>query len=576
MRRLVGLIALAILIFGAWWLVHNGYDMVRLTAGMTASEDASPAGESPQDVEAPSESGKSSAAPEASGPAAGDTAEALAAETPAAPDASAAAGPEAAPGASAPAAGAPEAGESTVSASDAATAGPAAGDVPTFDVVRVEPSGETVIAGLAAPNTTVEVVDGPETVAKAEANERGEWALVLEKPLSPGTHDLAIRTTSKDKSIVTLSDQRVAVAVPEDKSEEPLVVLNAPKAPSTVMQAPGTPPKETTIASAPSGDATKGPSSASEAPTTPSAPGTASSPEARPSEPSSPSAPATGAAPAEPRTAETPDASPAAPSSESEIAAAQSKEPSAASGPSADAGAETPAAPETMQPETGVASAEPSAPAGETPSSGSAATEPSAAAPSTASPETAGQAAPAAEKPAPPPPEVSVAAVEAETDGSLYIAGTASTKEPVRVYVDDELVGEAKPTEGGTWLLETKRDVAPGEYTIRADQVEQGSGKVIVRAEVPFEREVEVAVLKQSSESGDAVSAETSGQIAAPQTVIIKRGDNLWRISRSLYGRGIRYSTIYRANRDQIRNPNRIYPGQVLVMPAGDTTWQQN
>jgi nucleoid-associated protein YgaU len=55
--------------------------------------------------------------------------------------------------------------------------------------------------------------------------------------------------------------------------------------------------------------------------------------------------------------------------------------------------------------------------------------------------------------------------------------------------------------------------------------------------------------------------------------VIIKRGDNLWRISREVYGRGIRYSTIYQANRDQIRNPNRIYPGQVFVLPAGDTSW---
>ena len=176
--------------------------------------------------------------------------------------------------------------------------------------------------------------------------------------------------------------------------------------------------------------------------------------------------------------------------------------------------------------------------------------------------------------PAKPLPQVGVAAVEAETDGSLYIAGTATTKEPVRVYLDDQLIGEAEPNEGGTWLLETKREVAPGDYTIRADQVDSGSGKVIVRAEVPFEREIAVAGLKQSSESGDAGSAETSGTVAGPMTVIIKRGDNLWRISRELYGHGVRFSTIYQANRDQIRNPNRIYPGQVFVLPAGDTAWQ--
>jgi nucleoid-associated protein YgaU len=184
------------------------------------------------------------------------------------------------------------------------------------------------------------------------------------------------------------------------------------------------------------------------------------------------------------------------------------------------------------------------------------------------------QAPPAAEAPAKPAPQVGVAAVEAETDGSLYIAGTATTKDPIRVYLDDQLIGEAEPTEGGTWLLETKREVEPGDYTVRADQVDSGSGKVIVRAEVPFAREVTVAVLKPTGESGDNGSAETSGSIAGPMTVIIKRGDNLWRISRELYGRGVRYSTIYQANRDQIRNPDKIYPGQVFVLPAGDTAWQ--
>ena len=50
-------------------------------------------------------------------------------------------------------------------------------------------------------------------------------------------------------------------------------------------------------------------------------------------------------------------------------------------------------------------------------------------------------------------------------------------------------------------------------------------------------------------------------------TVIIKRGDNLWRIARKTYGRGIRYTTIYNANRDQIADPNLIYVGQVFKLP---------
>lgn len=49
--------------------------------------------------------------------------------------------------------------------------------------------------------------------------------------------------------------------------------------------------------------------------------------------------------------------------------------------------------------------------------------------------------------------------------------------------------------------------------------------------------------------------------------VIIRRGDTLWRISRRVYGRGVRYSTIYLANQDQIQDPDRIWPGQVFKVP---------
>jgi nucleoid-associated protein YgaU len=51
-------------------------------------------------------------------------------------------------------------------------------------------------------------------------------------------------------------------------------------------------------------------------------------------------------------------------------------------------------------------------------------------------------------------------------------------------------------------------------------------------------------------------------------TVVVSRGDSLWRISRVTYGTGMRYAVVYRANRDQIQNPDRIYPGQIFVLPV--------
>ena len=57
-------------------------------------------------------------------------------------------------------------------------------------------------------------------------------------------------------------------------------------------------------------------------------------------------------------------------------------------------------------------------------------------------------------------------------------------------------------------------------------------------------------------------------RLIVPQmaTTVVSRGDSLWQISRVKYDTGMRYAVVYR-NREQIRNPNRIYPGQIFVLP---------
>ena len=90
---------------------------------------------------------------------------------------------------------------------------------------------------------STKLVDGASTVATAVASGTGDWAMALEEPLPPGQHDLSIRTTSKDDATVTLSDQRVAVLIPETAAEEPLVVLNTPDAPSAILQVPAAAPE---------------------------------------------------------------------------------------------------------------------------------------------------------------------------------------------------------------------------------------------------------------------------------------------------------------------------------------------
>ena len=49
--------------------------------------------------------------------------------------------------------------------------------------------------------------------------------------------------------------------------------------------------------------------------------------------------------------------------------------------------------------------------------------------------------------------------------------------------------------------------------------------------------------------------------------VVIQPGNNLWRISRVLYGSGEKYTLLYKANKDQIRDPDMIFPGQIFMTP---------
>ena len=59
---------------------------------------------------------------------------------------------------------------------------------------------------------------------------------------------------------------------------------------------------------------------------------------------------------------------------------------------------------------------------------------------------------------------------------------------------------------------------------------------------------------------------------SAEPLVVIQPGNNLWVIARHVYGRGVLYTQIFEANRDQIGDPDLIYPGQIFVLPdAGQT-----
>jgi nucleoid-associated protein YgaU len=138
----------------------------------------------------------------------------------------------------------------------------------------------------------------------------------------------------------------------------------------------------------------------------------------------------------------------------------------------------------------------------------------------------------------------------------------------------------------GRFAVTINEGVAPGNYRVRLDEA-SSSGTVRARAEVPFTAPETTASLSAQARRPDSAAPKQQQLAAAgatvlpdsgspPSTVVVpkittttvSRGDSLWRLSQVSYGAGTRYAVIYKANREQIRNPNLIYPGQVFVVPA--------
>ena len=362
--------------------------------------------------------------------------------------------------------------------------------IPAFDTVRVEKTGEAVIAGTAKPDAEVVVkLDGNE-IGKTVANNDGAFVVIPDNPLPAGSGALTIESKGKGDIAPTASEQAVAVIVPAQASkQEALVAVVSPGAPTRVLQVP--------------------------------------------------------------------DPEPAA-TEEQQVAVAQ---------------------PETVAPEP-----------------------------------------PAAPKSAVKAPRlVSLDAVDYDEAGDIVFSGRGEPGHSARVYVDNGFLGEAAIDGDGRWQFSGTAAITAGVHTLRVDGVD-AAGKVMNRVEVPFFREdtrkvasatpqagteaepqqpaaepQQPAAEPQQAEAVDvapepAAEAPAEPEVAAADTqdapvptesetatealdavkdgrVVIQPGNNLWRISKVLYGTGTKFTVIYEANKNQIRDPDRIYPGQIFMTP---------
>ncbi|MET7245691.1 LysM peptidoglycan-binding domain-containing protein [Methylobacterium sp. EM32] len=348
---------------------------------------------------------------------------------------------------------------------------PVAGsDAPSFDVIRVEPDGASVLAGRSRPGAEVEVLRDGQPFARTRADGAGNFALVPPS-LPPGSHEITLRSTAADGATAS-SRASAVVVVAQDRRTKPLVAVTVPGQPTAVLSLP-------------------------------------------------------------------------------EPAKVDAK--------------------------------------------------------------TEAQAKVEARPPAGPQP-VKVVGVDAEPGGRLYVTAQGAPKADLRLYLNDTLVAPGQAGPDGRVAFTIGRGVKPGDYRVRIDQVDPATGSVKTRAETAFavpptlgpavtgaaEMPARQPLMRGAPSGGPVVAAAPSaavppagatatalapagapgaeaaqtaaesGTVFVPgiSTAKVTRGDNLWSISRRAYGKGLRYTVIFDANQRQIRDPNRIYPGQVFVLPG--------
>ncbi len=462
----------------------------------------------------------------------------------------------------------PDVAEETAEAEPAATPSEPAENAlaPRLGLVRAEPDGSLVIAGSAAPGDEVEIYANGEILGRTTAESSGDWVFVPDATLPAGGVEISVAVPQTGE----LAAQSVVVVIQDDLKTEPLVVASTPGEASKILQGLPMPEPMTTAP----------PMLVADVETVDEA--------GQADDAAAPAAPES--APMEMAAAEMPAAE-AADEADEAVATAMS-----VADPAAEAEAESAAG---VDDTTAVAM---------TNAADNAKTEIS------------------ATSMVPP----TIDAVE--VDGARnFFAGGGSEGAIVRLYVDDQFIADTV-VKDGRWLIETPIDhLHSPRQRIRVDMLRPGTADVVGRAEVNFEiqlpetgdavavadngaAEAEINATAAAADAGAALTsppvvgeaADASSQDAAMDVAandgamadeaadsdvptltavqvgdpdaqrfasgkaIIRGGDNLWTIASRVYGTGYRYTTIYRANRDQIRNPDLIYPGQVFELPEAD------
>ncbi|NTC85235.1 LysM peptidoglycan-binding domain-containing protein [Agrobacterium tumefaciens] len=469
--------------------------------------------------------------------------------------------------------------QQTQPAAPAADAAQSTSGAPTFDVLRVEPDGSAVVAGKAQPGSKLEILSNGKVIAQTTIDGSGDFAAVFDNPLPPGDHELVLRSTDASGK-ATQSEEVATVSVPNGKAGELLAMVSKPGEASRVLAMPEAAPS----ALQPPQAAQPGQSATAAATTTPA-------PAAGTPAPSAAAAPLTSTVQV---TAVEFEGSKifvagSAPAASSVRALVDDKEigksTTEASGHfviegnvdlsvgshiitveelNADGTVKVRVRVPFERPQTDQATVAMQAPSA-TPSA--ATTTAPAENQSTASDRAAfeklrtdvakafgilsnlykDQATPALDQ--------AIAGRSAVVIGlkSLSEFRTAAGTEPSFTAFAGDIAAKARQ-------LLTSVEAWPNDVA--------GIGKGIATL---ASRLADLHIIAPPAPAPQAPAGpqtfEQPPLAESQNSVIIRRGDTLWQISRRVYGQGVRYTTIYLANEDQIKNPDLIEPGQIFGVP---------
>lgn len=122
----------------------------------------------------------------------------------------------------------------------------------------------------------------------------------------------------------------------------------------------------------------------------------------------------------------------------------------------------------------------------------------------------------------------------------------------------------------GAALQEHITEDNPG---IEGLQVEVQGDTAVLKGKAESAEALEKAVLMAGNAMGienvEAAEVEAPEQTAEVEYYEIQSGDSLWKIADKVYGNGSEYTKLFEANREVIKDPDLIFPGQIIRVPKG-------